>query len=151
MSNVAINPSFRRTSRVMPLFILLSLLLVLSGWGSTAFAKTATASPRDGLQFSTQERLGFQSGDDWEPSITSDHFGHIYAMFKHYDVAGGQTCWGCGLHMVFQRSDDGGQTWSFPRAIAPGPFTGNSGQDDPQIAVDPLDGRTVWASFMQNF
>ena len=53
--------------------------------------------------------------------------------------------------MVFQRSDDGGQTWTAPHAIAPGPFKGKSGQDDPQIVVDPVDGRTLWASFMQNF
>ena len=37
------------------------------------------------------------------------------------------------------------------RAIAPIPFKGNSGQDDPQIVVDPVDGRTVWASFMVSY
>src|SRR5579864_2101990 len=112
-----------RNSHLLSLSILLCLLL--AGCGTTAFAQTVPANA--GLHFTTQARLGFQSGDDWEPSITSDRYGHIYAMFKHYNVTGRQTCWGCGLHMVFQRSDDGGQTWSLPRAIAPGPFTGNSG------------------------
>ena len=155
MSNFADNLHFRQTlsSRLLPLglFSLLSIVFILSGCGSTAFARTLTVNPNDGLQFSTQMRLGFHSGDDWEPSITSDRYGHIYAMYKHYDVTGGGTCQGCGLHMLFQRSDDGGQTWTAPRAIAPGPFKGKSGQDDPQIVVDPVDGRTVWASYMQNF
>ena len=155
MRNFTTNTSFRRTtiSALIPFWIttLLGLTLILSGFSSTVFAQSVIVTPHDGLQFSTQARLGFHSGDDWEPAITSDRSGHIYVMFKHYNVIGGQTCKGCGLHMVFQRSDDGGQTWSFPRAIAPGPFKGTSGQDDPQIAVDPVDGRTVWASFMENF
>lgn len=155
MSNLADNLHTRQTSlsRLIPCFLLafFSVALILSGCGSTAFALTLTGTQGDGLQFSTQLRLGFHSGDDWEPAITSDRFGHIYAMFKHYDVKGGGTCAGCGLHMVFQRSDNGGQTWTEPRAIAPGPFKGKSGQDDPQIVVDPVDGRTVWASYMQNF
>ncbi len=102
-------------------------------------------------QFSTQARIGFKSGDDWEPAITTDRYGHVYALYKHFNVKGGQRCDGCRNHLLFQRSDDEGQTWSDPRPVAPGPYTGKSGQDDPQIMVDPVDGRTVWASFMQNF
>ncbi len=155
MSNLADNLPFRQASLsrliLCVLLAFLSVALILSGCGSTAFAHTLSSPSLDGLQFSTQFRLGFHSGDDWEPAITSDRFGHLYAMYKHYDVTGGGTCTGCGLHMVFQRSDDGGQTWTAPRAIAPGSFKGKSGQDDPQIMVDPVDGRTVWASFMQNF
>lgn len=141
---------FRRTLNSF-LLSLVVLVVLFSGYATVAYAQALPAHLYAGLHFSTQTRLGFHSGDDWEPSITSDRFGHLYAMFKHYDVTGGQTCQGCGLHMIFQRSDDGGQTWSLPRAIAPGPFKGNSGQDDPQIAVDPVDGRTVWASFLQNY
>ena len=128
----------------------LSLVFVLSLWENTAFARSSAIQNPGGGQFSQQERIGFHSGDDWEPSITSDRFGHIYAMYKHYDVQGGQTCPGCNLHMLFQRSDDGGQTWSRPRPIAP-IIVKHSGQDDPQIVVDPVDGRTVWASFMVNY
>jgi hypothetical protein len=48
--------------------------------------------------------------------------------------------------MILQRSADGGTTWEAPRLIAaPG-----SGQWDAQIVVDPLDGRTVYASWLQN-
>jgi|SRR5436190_20662996 len=53
--------------------------------------------------------------------------------------------------MVFQRSSDNGRTWSQPRVIAPIAFKGKSGQDDPQIVVDPVDGRTAWASFMVSY
>jgi hypothetical protein len=133
------------------LTLFLSLLLTLGFWGSSTLARNTTALNNDHLHFSKQDRLGFHSGDDWEPSITSDRFGHIYAMFKHYDVNGGQTCPNCNLRMVFQRSSDGGRSWSQPRAIAPIPFKGTSGQDDPQIVVDPVDGRTVWASFMVSY
>ena len=153
MSNITARLYFRRNpnSFLLPLGVLLCLVVIFSSNAAVAFAQALPARLNASLHFSTQTRLGFHSGDDWEPAITSDRFGHLYAMYKHYDVTGGQTCPGCGLHMVFQRSDDGGQTWSHPRAITPGPFKGNSGQDDPQIAVDPVDGRTVWASFMQNF
>jgi hypothetical protein len=99
-------------------------------------------------EFSTQHRLGFAAGDDWEPATTADRFGHVYVAYKHYDVAGGTTCTGCDLHILVQRSADEGRTWSGPRPIAPGPASG--GQFDAQVAVDPVDGRTVWASFLQN-
>lgn len=127
-------------------FLLLSSILVLlPSLGSAALAKSSTANT--GIQFSKQLRIGFQSGDDWEPSIAADRYGHIYAMYKHYAVSGGQTCSGCDLHVLVQRSDDGGKTWNAPRPIAPGPVKG--GQYDSQIMVDPIDGRTVWASFLQ--
>jgi photosystem II stability/assembly factor-like uncharacterized protein len=129
------------------LLLISGLLLLLSAYGNVVFAKTSTASLNNGLQFSNQSRIGFQSGDDWEPSITADRFGHVYALYKHYDVIGGQTCDGCDRHLLIQRSDDGGRTWTAPRTIAPGPVKG--GQYDSQIVVDPVDGRTVWASFLQ--
>lgn len=102
-----------------------------------------------GVNFTLQQRLGFQAGDDWEPALTSDGAGHLYALYKHYDVAGGQTCAGCDRHVLLQRSSDGGTSWTAPRPIAPGTIKG--GQYDSQIQVDPLNPRTVWASFLQNF
>jgi len=127
--------------------LLSGLILLLSAYGSAVFAKAAPANTNTTIQFSKQSRIGFQSGDDWEPSITADRFGHVYAMYKHYAVPGGQNCPGCDRHVLVQRSDDGGRTWNAPRMIAPGPNKG--GQFDSQIAVDPVDGRTVWASFLQ--
>lgn len=129
-------------------FFVLTIALLLSACGATAFAQAPRVSVGGSEQFSPQERVGFPQGDDWEPSMTADHYGHIYVLYKHYDVSGGWTCSGCDLHLLFQRSSDGGRTWSAPVPVAPGPVKG--GQYDPQIVVDPVDGRTVWASFLEN-
>jgi photosystem II stability/assembly factor-like uncharacterized protein len=128
--------------------MLLGLLYVLAVSSTTALAAPASISPNDNQPFSKQMRIGFQAGDDWEPAIASDRYGHTYALYKHYDMTGGQTCSGCNLHLLVQRSSDGGRSWTKPRPIAPGTVKG--GQYDPQIMVDPVDGRTVWASFLQN-
>ena len=48
-------------------------------------------------------------------------------------------------HMELQISSDGGSTWSDPRALLPG---ATSEQHDPQIVVDPVDGKTVYTAFM---
>lgn len=94
-------------------------------------------------------RLGFRAGDDWEPSIAADRYGHVYAFWTHYTPPGGPpdpSCPACASpHSELQISSDGGQTWSAPRALTPDP---GLRQDDPQIVVDPIDGRTVYASFM---
>jgi hypothetical protein len=151
-------PRLIRNKHVAPaayVFIVATIFLLiyasLSYHGGVALAKAtdATTSQNALLLFTKQERIGFQSGDDWEPSITADRYGHIYTLFKHYDVPGGQTCNLCDKHLLFQRSDDGGVTWSAPRPIYPVKDV-NGGQYDPQIMVDPVDGRTVWASFLQN-
>jgi BNR repeat protein len=98
--------------------------------------------------FTTQARLGFPAGDDWEPALAADRFGHVYVLYKHYDVTGQASCSSCDLHVLLQVSGDQGQTWSAPRPIDPESVVG--GQYDSQIAVDPVDGKTVWASFLQN-
>jgi hypothetical protein len=126
---------------------LFGFVFILSSCGTTVLAAPAV-HPQTSQQFSKQARIGFKSGDDWEPSITADRYGHVYALYKHYDVTGGQTCTGCALHLLVQRSSDAGMTWSAPRPIAPIAVKG--GQYDPQIVVDQQDGRTVWASFLQN-
>jgi hypothetical protein len=129
------------------LFIIGVILLVCIS-SSAALAHPAVSIRGNGLQFTQQMRIGFHSGDDWEPSITADRYGHVYALYKHYDVQGGGTCSGCDRHLLVQRSDDEGKTWNAPRPIAPVAIKG--GQYDPQIMVDPADGRTVWSSFLQN-
>jgi hypothetical protein len=103
----------------------------------------APAAPAAG--FSAQVRLGFLAGDQWEPAIAADAFGHVYVLYPQY--LGVPGCASCpSPTMILQRSADGGTSWDAPRLIAaPG-----SGQWDAQIAVDPLDGRTVYASWLQN-
>lgn len=118
----------------------IALLAVLQAPALAVNADEAT-------HFSPQHRVGFAGGDDWEPAIAADSHGHVFVLYKHYDVPGKPTCTGCDRHLLVQVSDDGGRTWDAPRPIAPGPDGG--GQFDPQIAVDPLHDSTVWASFLQ--
>ena len=126
----------------------IGLLVLVIGFSGPAYAQTpASTQTSDPIHFSPQARIGSQAGDDWEPAIAADRLGHEYVLYKHYDVSGGKTCGGCDLHLLVQRSSDGGRTWSKPRPIAPGAAAG--GQFDSQIAVDPVDGQTLWASFLQ--
>jgi hypothetical protein len=50
--------------------------------------------------------------------------------------------------MILQISADGGTTWGSPRLIHPAGST--TGQWDAQITVDPADGRTVYAAWLQD-
>ena len=106
----------------------------------------AVAPPSNG--FTPQTRLGFTSGDQWEPAIASDRFGHVYMLYAQYEgVPGCPTC--SNPTQILQISNDRGATWGSPSVMYPlGASTG--GQWDSQIVVDPVDGRTVYASFMQN-
>ena len=62
--------------------------------------------------FTTQARVGFPAGNDWEPALAADRYGHVYVLYKHYDVAGQTSCSSCDLHVLLQVSNDRGQTWS---------------------------------------
>jgi hypothetical protein len=103
--------------------------------------------------FTSPVRLGFPAGDDWEPAIAADDFGHVYALWTHYfgfgGVASGEidpSCPDCpSPHMVIQISDDNGATWGEAHALAPS----ETRQDDPLIVVDAEDGRTVYAAYME--
>jgi hypothetical protein len=126
---------------------ILALAAILAGSSIAAAAPPAAS-------FTSPVRLGFPNGDDWEPSIAADRFGHVYAFWTHYiGYAGAATgdidpsCPDCGSpHMDLQISADGGVTWTAPNA----PFPTLTRQDDPQIVVDPADGRTLYASYMQD-
>jgi len=120
-------------------------LLRLAGITLAAFTLLGTVSaPAAPIKFSAPVRLGFQAGDDWEPSIAADRFGHMYALWNHY--GDDPYCPDCpSPHMEIQISSDGGRTWSNPRPLVPDATTR---QDDPQIVVDPVDGSTVYAGFM---
>lgn len=125
------------------------LLLVTSGLlACLVLAIMLSVAVHAAPGFTTQARLGFPAGDDWEPALATDRYGHVYVLNKHYDVSGQTTCSSCALHVLLQVSSDRGQTWSSPKPIDPEPVVG--GQYDSQIAVDPVDGKTVWASFLQN-
>ena len=98
--------------------------------------------------FTPQTRLGFYGDNEWEPSIAADRLGHVYMLYAQYGgVPGCATC--ANPTQVIQISSDHGTTWSSPIVIYPAGAAAG-GQWDSQIAVDPVDGQTVYASFMQN-
>ena len=109
-------------------------------------AAVVLAAPPGG--FTPQTQLGFTNGDQWEPAIASDRFGHVYVLYPQYEGVPG--CANCSNPtQVLQISSDHGATWGSPFVIYPaGAVTG--GQWDSQISVDPADGSTVYASWMQN-
>jgi len=107
-------------------------------------ASVAAAAPGG---FTSQTRLGFDVGDQWEPSIAADRFGHIYMLYPQYGgVPGCASCY--SPTMILQISNDRGNTWSSPAIMYPDGQT--TGQWDAQIIVDPVDGQTVYASWLQN-
>jgi hypothetical protein len=95
--------------------------------------------------FAPQARRGFTVGDQWEPAIAADASGTVYILYPQYSGVPG--CPSCpSPTMILQVSHDRGNTWGAPRQIAaPG-----SGQFDAQIAVDPVDGRTAYAAWLQD-
>jgi hypothetical protein len=114
-----------------------TLALLLSGLVSvsaTTFAQT----------FQPQTRLAASlPGDTWEPAIAADRFGHVYVLIPDFPP----SCKKCPSSINYLVvSNDNGKTFSAPRIIAdPG-----SGQIDVQLKVDPVDGQTVYASWLQN-
>jgi hypothetical protein len=95
--------------------------------------------------FTSQRRLGYRTGDQWEPAIAADSHGHVYVLYPQYGAV--PDCPACTAPAVaLLVSSDSGVSWQQSRALLPFP----TGQFDPQIAVDPVDRQTVYASWMQN-
>jgi BNR repeat protein len=106
---------------------------------------TASHAKLAAQSFQPQTRVGFTVGDQWEPSIAADAYGHVYILIPQYGIIPGcSTCPSPTMFLI--TSSDNGTTWSAPRMIAPP----GSGQIDVQVQVDPIDGRTVYASWLQN-
>jgi hypothetical protein len=97
--------------------------------------------------FAPQTRLGFTTGDQWEPAIAADRSGHIYVLYPQ--LKGTPGCTDCSnATMILLVSSDRGATWDSPRLIHPDGSTNE--QWDAQIVVDPVDGQTVYAAWLQN-
>lgn len=95
--------------------------------------------------FAPQIRLGYRTGDQWEPAMAADSHGHVYVLYPQYGaVPNCSTC--TAPTMALLVSDDNGATWHPSRPILPI----STGQFDAQIVVDPLDRQTVYASWLQN-
>ena len=113
--------------------LLISLVLTLS-------AGAAWADPG----FTPQHRLGYNSGDQWEPALATDGHGHIYILFPQYGPI--PECPACvAPTMVLLTSSDNGISWDSPRPL----LTSATGQFDAQVKVDPVDRQTLYASWMQ--
>ncbi len=97
--------------------------------------------------FTPQVRMGFHVDNEWEPAIAADTLGHVYILYPQYGgVPGCPTCY--SPTMILQISNDHGQSWGSPFVIYPEGST--SYQVDAQVVVDPVDGQTVFASWLQN-
>jgi hypothetical protein len=112
---------------------------------STSAPVSVAAPPPGG--FSPQTRLGFHVDAEWEPAIAADRFGHVYVLYAQYGgVPGCSSCF--SPTVVLQKSADHGLNWGSPTVMYPAGSTAY--QVDTQIVIDPIDGRTVFASWMQN-
>lgn len=95
--------------------------------------------------FTGQSRLGYRTGDQWEPAIAADGHGHVYVLYPQYGAV--PDCAGCTAPTIaLLISNDNGVSWQPSHPLLP--F--RTGQFDPQIAVDPMDRQTVYASWLQN-
>ncbi len=71
--------------------------------------------------FSAPLLIGFQKGNDWEPSVASDGAGNVYAVWAHFGGVPG--CATCGSPAaLLEVSRDGGSTFNKPRALFPSPY-----------------------------
>jgi len=106
-----------------------------------ATAKAALGVPN----FTPQQRIGYTTGDQWEPAMAADGHGHVYILFPQYGAV--SDCPACTAPTIaLLVSGDNGLSWQAPHALVPSP----TGQFDPQIVVDPVDRQTVYASWLQN-
>jgi hypothetical protein len=95
--------------------------------------------------FTPQQRVGYNTGDQWEPAMAADGHGHIYILFPQYGAV--SDCPACTAPtMALIVSNDNGLTWQSPHALV----ASSTAQFDPQIVVDPVDKQTVYASWLQN-
>ncbi len=94
--------------------------------------------------FTPQRRLGYTTGDQWEPALATDAHDHIYILFPQYGPVA--QCPACTAPtMVLLTSNDKGLSREPPQPL----LTSSSGQFDAQIKVDPVDRQTLYASWMQ--
>jgi hypothetical protein len=129
--SVVLKSSRARTVQKFVFWMLLAL----------ATAQFALAAPN----FSPQRRVGYATGDQWEPALAADGHGHIYILFPQYGVV--SDCPACTVPtMSLLVSNDNGLSWEAPHPLV----ASSTGQFDPQIVVDPADRQTVYASWLQN-
>ncbi|MBV9718014.1 MAG: exo-alpha-sialidase [Candidatus Eremiobacteraeota bacterium] len=123
--------------------VLASLIVGCDGSRNTTLSAPSTAI------FGPPEKIGYSNGDDWEPAMTADNFGHLYVAFAHASLAQERR----GIYhtqMLVQRSDDAGTTWNTPVAVATAAPIQSEGQFDPWFTLAP-DGQTLSFGFLQGY
>ncbi len=129
------NQPGRGTAQKLALLFILAVLLALT----TVPAALAASA------FTPQARVGYRTGDQWEPAIAADGYGHVYILYPQYGAV--PDCASCTAPSIaLLVSSDNGLSWQTSKALLP--FS--TGQFDPQIMVDPVDRQTVYASWLQN-
>jgi hypothetical protein len=94
--------------------------------------------------FTPPLRVGYRTGDQWEPALAADGHGHIYILFPQYGAI--SDCAACTApSMALLVSNDNGVSWEQPRPM----LSSSLGQFDAQIKVDPVDRQTLYASWLQ--
>jgi hypothetical protein len=89
MRQVALRPRRAFTAFLSVLLV----LLTISGVCLTLLPRLARAGAgATATRFSAQARLGYPAGDDWETAVAADRYGHVYTLYKHYDMAGQTSC-----------------------------------------------------------
>lgn len=132
------SPSRGTSRRARKFALVLVSGLMLSLLSAFAFAQSNSGFP-------PQRRLGYNTGDQWEPAMAADGHGHLYVLYPQYGKV--PDCTNCSAPAIaLLVSADNGNTWQVSRAMLPLA----SGQFDPQIVVDPVDRQTVYASWLQN-
>jgi len=131
-----VSPSNRaRTARNTAVFCLLLFLLLLASVQVVLAAGV----------FTPQRRVGYTTGDQWEPAMAADGHGHVYILYPQYGAV--PNCENCTVPTIaLLISDDNGITWQASKPLLPLA----TGEFDPQIVVDPVDRQTVYASWLQN-
>lgn len=128
--------SFKATAKFFTVSLGLFLLIIICASRIVAHSSV----------FEPQIRLGGTlPGDQWEPAIAADAHGHVYVLIPDFPPCTSKGCPSSIMELV--TSSDNGATWSEPRTIVSTP---GEAQIDVQIKVDPVDGRTVYASWLQN-
>jgi BNR repeat-like domain len=122
-----------RTFRATLLIITCTLLIA-------ANALAAQASPGAPTLLS-------QGSDGWEPAVAADSAGHVYALWIQ-QTGGNLTCPTTCRTAMLSTSSNYGVNWTTPHLLTPDAL--GNGQFDPQLVVDPIDGHTVYAAFLQN-
>jgi len=121
-------------ARSVPRYALCLLLALATAHGALAAAN-----------FSRPRRVGYVTGDQWEPAMAADGHGHIYILFPQYgEVKDCPACTAPTISLLV--SNDNGLSWEAPHPLV----VSSTGQFDPQIVVDPVDRQTVYASWLQN-